>query len=104
MLIQEVSSEKPNDTRLSALTTMAIIADQSRDQRTGISNALEGRETVIALPLSQLIDILVAIAVTESLEQGVSSARLAVYGPGERPNRYAVSLPSANIQRGVPRP
>ena len=98
-MIQETDTESPNDCRLSALVTMVIIADQSRDQHTGVVNALVGRREVLKLPMSQLLDRLVAVAATESLEQGVGIAKLAVYKPGERPNRLAVSLPDTNINR-----
>jgi hypothetical protein len=63
---------------------MGLIADQCRDTRTGLDNAIEGRRAIMALPMSQLTDRLVAIAITESLELGVNSARLTANRPREQ--------------------
>ena len=60
---------------------MGLIADQCRDTRTGLDNAIEGRRAIMALPMSQLTDRLVAIAITERLELGVNSARLTANRP-----------------------
>ena len=71
--IANEGAELNTDSRLDALITMAILAEQHCNERAGLSRAITSRPVVEGLPLSQLVDRLTAIAIAEEPSLGINN-------------------------------
>ena len=79
MHIEEIvnaGEAQPDEIRMSALISMAIIAEQCHSHTAGLDQATRARTVIEGMPMSQLTDRLTAIAITEAPALGVANVHL----------------------------